>query len=891
MFRNYKLYVSVFVLLLTCLEIKAQQKDFWLKSEQNLQKANLSTIQNEILPKEYTVFSLDTSFFETLLNSSKLLKNRGSNPVVVQFPNEKGEIESFQVIETSVMEQKLQKKYPKLKSYKGKSLSNPSTVVYFSTSPYGVNAIIYKQGKAPVYIDPVNRKYIMYSARKHRNEKGFKCTVVDSESEHHNHDKADFHNKPNDDGKLREFRIAIATTGEYSQYHLALQNIDENASQATKKQTVMSALQNAITRVNSVYERDFGIRLKLINNNDKIIFLDGTTDNLTNDNGLSLIYESEKIINEKIGSKNYDIGHAFSTEGGGVAALESVCKNEKAQGATGITHPTGDPYHIDYVCHEIGHQFGATHIFNGGNGGCEGNRFKYTSVEPGSGSTIMGYAGLCKNEDIQKNSDPYFSNVSINQIVGYAKRLSCPTIINTNNSAPVVSELPNYTLPILTPFALSATATDSDNDNLTYTWEQLDTEIVSIPLSSSNTGGPAFRSTMPSPNPTRYFPNVSTVVNNLLRNDWEVLPSVSRTMKFVLTVRDNNIHGGRTSSQETTLTFNKNSGPFKVSSQQNAESWKGGSMQTITWDVANTDKSPINCSTVNILFSEDGGNTFSHTLLTSVPNNGSAVVFAPNINISKGRIKVESENNVFYAINKASINVVEQPLIDMSYVISAKDQTCPSQQDGSISILAQRQANFSVLVNDKIYRFGKNITIKNLSQGTYDFCITADGIQKKCFQKTILKGNELKIEEQLDYPKYKVTIKEGTPPFYYTNIGENKVLKISETSFEVSVKNGDQISVKTSVACEGTYSKTITEFEDVRAFPNPTEGEFEISVPKTKLQKVSISIFNTAGQLISKQEYPVHFKRILLNISNLPVGVYLAEVHIENKKTIKIIKK
>ena len=307
----------------------------------------------------------------------------------------------------------------------------------------------------------------------------------------------------------------------------------------------------------------------------------------------------------------------------------------------------------------MGHQYGAHHTFNGDAGSCSGNRNDATAVEPGSGSTIMSYAGICAPQNVQANVDAYFHLVSIREMwanisVGSS---TCASITATGNHTPVVNTLSNYSVPIATPFVLKADATDPDGDSLTYTWEQLDTEITSIPLSSAATGGPAFRSVGPTSSPKRYFPDQNTVIAGNLANEWEVLPSVTRSMKFGVNVRDNNTSGGQTASQENTLTFDANSGPFKVTSQNTASTWSAGTSETITWDVANTDISPVNCSFVNIKLSTDGGFTYPITLASNVPNNGTYSIVVPNVTTSTGRVIVESVNNVFYAMNTTDIAI------------------------------------------------------------------------------------------------------------------------------------------------------------------------------------------------------------------------------------------
>jgi len=618
-------------------------------------------IERRTTPTKFEVFNLNVNELkENLLNSPKRKAEKVTSNTVLGFPNIDGVLEDYEVFEASIMEESLQNKFPNIKSYIGKSVDNPDKTIRFSVSKIGLHAMIMQSEAGQVYIDPYTsnkESYIVYSKKNLPKSGSFECDVIEENTDSKNAISAKSTNA--NDGKLRTFRLAIATTGEYSQFQLVYNGVSANATDTEKKETVLSAINATMTRVNAIFERDVSLTMELVANNLDIIFLDPDTDGFTNGDGSELIDESQTVIDANIGFSNYDIGHTFSTGGGGLATVGSPCTSSKAKGITGSSFPIGDTYDIDFVAHEMGHQYGAYHTFNSGEGGCSGNRSSTHSVEPGSGSTIMAYAGLCAPENVQQQSDDYFHLVSVQQMWDNISdgNSTCATYTDTGNSVPVLADLPNYTLPISTPFVLSAEATDSDNDELTYTWEQLDTEIAVAPPVASATGGPSFRSVAPSNSPMRYFPDKNTVSAGNLSNTWEVLPSVSRTMKFGVNVRDNNINGGQTASKETELTFDETAGPFEVTSQSVIENWIPGETKTITWDVSNTDTAPVNCSNVNILFSTDGGYTFPYTLATNILNNGIATINVPNITTALGRVKVQSVGNIFYALNEASISI------------------------------------------------------------------------------------------------------------------------------------------------------------------------------------------------------------------------------------------
>jgi len=359
------------------------------------------------------------------------------------------------------------------------------------------------------------------------------------------------------DCQLRKYRLALACTGEYATFH------------GGTTESVLAEYNVSINRVNGIYEKDFGITMELIENTDELIFFDGATDPYTNDDGLVMLSENQNTVTSIIGSSNYDIGHVYSTGGGGIASLRSPCTNRKARGVTGLANPINDPFYVDYVSHEIGHQFGCNHTFNNECGfGGSPNRNNATAYEPG-----------------MENSAP-----EIEAVVG-------------NNTI----------LPISTPFQLTALATDDDGDALTYCWEQYDNQISTQPPVIGSDDGPSFRSYPPVEDPTRLFPRLISILYTGNTNTWERLPSVDREMTFRVSVRDNHQGLGCTADDEVSLTFTSEAGPFEVTSQAASTNWTAGEQHEIIWDVANTDLAPISCSNVDILLSIDRGENFEES--------------------------------------------------------------------------------------------------------------------------------------------------------------------------------------------------------------------------------------------------------------------------------------
>ncbi len=489
-----------------------------------------------------------------------------------------------------------------------------------------------------------------------QDDRDFKCEVEETAKEELKN--TNFAKNAND-GKLRTFRLALVCSGEYAQFHLTRQNVAGSASELTKIQAVLSAMNTSMTRINGVFEKDLAVRMEIVASNHKVIFLDAATDNITDGNANTMINEVQTICDNEIGAANYDIGHIFSIGGDGLAGVGVVCSNgNKARGVTGIGSPVGDPYDIDYVAHEIGHQFGATHTQNNS---C--NRTNSTAVEPGSGSTIMGYAGICAPNVLSVgpstgNSDDHFHAVSIAQMWSTIQSsATCAVQTNTNNAAPVAIAGPDYSIPKSTPFVLRGSATDADGtQSLTYNWEQIDTEIATMPPASTNTGGPTFRSLPSKMSPNRYMPALATVVAGNTASTWEVVPSVAREMNFSFLVRDNHAGGGSTARDDMKILVT-NADAFTVTAPSTAVSWDAGSTQTITWNKGTTDTAPINCANVNIKLSTDGGLTFPIILKTNTPNDGTEDITVPDNVTSNGRILVEAADNIFYNVNSTNFTI------------------------------------------------------------------------------------------------------------------------------------------------------------------------------------------------------------------------------------------
>jgi len=480
-------------------------------------------------------------------------------------------------------------------------------------------------------------------------------------------------------GLNRAYRIAIAATGEYTQYH------------GGTVAGALAAITTSLNRVTGVYERDLDITFTLIADNDDIVYTTASSDPYTNGNPNTMISENQSNLDATIGIANYDIGHVFGLGSSGLADLGVTCQNgRKAQGVTGLEDPVGDAFDIDFVAHEIGHQMGATHTFNGQGGFCAGNnRWASTAVEPGSGSTIMAYANICGSDNIQGFSDDYFHNVSIQQIAVYTflnEGFGCADTTLTGNTGPDV-DLPEggWVIPQNTPFALTASGTDVDGDDLTYCWEQFDIGPAGAPDAPQGSA-PLFRSFQPSTDPERWFPQKSDIINQTSTLG-EILPSYDRSMTFVLTVRDQQ---GGVYFDPVNLTVTTDVDPFTVTSPAENASVFAGQNVLVEWTAGTTNLPPFNAANVAITMSTDGGDTFDEVLAASTPNDGFEYITIPS-NLpatNQAIIRVAAIGNVFFNLSQGTFSVENDGITGFAASVSPTPaQVCsPDSAEFTLSV-------------------------------------------------------------------------------------------------------------------------------------------------------------------------------------------------------------
>ncbi len=645
--------------------VHAQTDKFW--SANNQSPSSIATdkaVARLSYPKEFKLFNLNLASLRQQLMS--VVDKSSKHSTIISLPDAAGNIEQFEVFEASNFEPALQAKFPEIRAFSGRGITDKYATLKLSISPQGVETMVFRTEKDNEFMEPYSKDHTVYSVYSVHRDKGslpWTCSTDDKVT-FSDINKQITNLVPSSAGQVKTMRLAQSCNGEYSNYF--------GATSSAQVSLVLAAFNATLTRCNGCYEKDLAVHLNLIANTTAVIYYNPSTDpytTLANWNS-----QLQSTLTSVIGEANYDIGHMFGASGGGgnAGCIGCVCVN--GQKGSGITSPAdgipqGDNFDIDYVVHEVGHQLGANHTFSMSLEGTGVNK------EIGSGITIMGYAGIT-SQDVAPHSIDIYHEASIAQIQANLAGKTCPVSITmTANHPPVVAAVSNYTIPISTPFALTGSATDAENDPLTYCWEQNDNSTTSganSVASPTKTTGPNWLSFSPTVSGTRLFPELSTILAGLnvtpvlpggdAGTNIEALSSVARTLNFRLTVRDNHpyVPGSeidQTAFTDAVVTVSGAAGPFSVTSPNTNVTWGQGTQQTVTWNVASSNAAPVNCATVNILLSTDGGQTFPTTLASGVANNGSAVVTLPSTQSTTCRIEVQSVGNIFFDISNANFTI------------------------------------------------------------------------------------------------------------------------------------------------------------------------------------------------------------------------------------------
>jgi hypothetical protein len=664
--RNLEALLLLMSFVLSTLTAAAQQK-IWSPSERTPGEITAArSVARQSFPTEFKLFELDLESLHQQLFA--IVDDSARTSAIISLPNADGSLEYFELFEASNFEPDLQAQFPEIRAFSGRGISDRYASLKLSISPQGIQTMVFRSNSENEFIEPYSQDsetYAVFRGARRSGASPWECTTENSDLFSQIESKVPYTSRPESStGEVRTVRLAQSCNGEYSNFF--------GATSSAQVDLVLAAFNATITRVNGVNEKDLAIHFNLIAGTTAVIYYDPATDPYTSLGSWNS--QLQTTLTANIGEANYDIGHMFGASGGGgnAGCIGCVCVDgTKGRGITSPADsiPMGDNFDIDYVVHEMGHQLGANHSFSHTLEGSGNNK------EVGSGITIMGYAGIT-GFDVAPHSIDTFHATNIQQIQNNLANKTCPvTTVMTANHPPVVAPVGNVTIPISTPFALTGSATDPEGDPLTYQWEQNDNATTSGSNSVASPGkltGPNWLSFPPTISPTRTFPRMSTILSGLFVTprlpggdtvaNIEALSSVSRTLNFRLTVRDNHPYvagstTGQTRFTDETVTVTNAAGPFKVTSPDTAVSLPGGSSQNITWNVANTTDAPVSVANVKITYSTDGGATFPTVLAASTANDGTETLTIPAGVTTQGRIKIEAVGNVFFDISDANFTV------------------------------------------------------------------------------------------------------------------------------------------------------------------------------------------------------------------------------------------
>jgi len=868
-----KFFLFSIIFLIT---ISVSAQNYWKRTSLSGKQIKSKSI-NLVVDDLYT---LDFYSLKKQLKSSPL---RGTNglPIIVYVPTTSGKVEKFSIYHAPIMEKEMEDEYG-LYSYAGIGLDDKSKFIRFSISPTQFNSMIIDNSGKIQLIDPYTIDGSVYSVRErsYLNLNNFNCTTIDESLS----EKSISNKSIVSDQKFRTYRLALSVTGEYTQY---FGGVNEALQQ----------INTTLTRVNGIFEKDLTVNLKMINN-ISLIYTDPSTDPYSNSRNMdNWNMELQKTLTSVVGENNYDIGHLFGAKGGGgnAGCIGCICVSPKLNQngiptdvgkGSGYTSPandipSGDDFDIDFVAHEIGHQLGANHTFS--------HYLENTDVnkEPGSGSTIMGYAGIT-DYNVQSHSDSYFHSTSIQQISSNLQKKNCGTLNQIPNHPPNIKVgAPSNTIPIGTRFYLDAEGTtDPDGDELSFCWEQNDNAMVNVTkVNSLQTSGPIFRSFSPTSSTRRYFPALASNIHS--PETWETVSDVNRFLNFTVTVRDNNPNRPQTSIENKQVIVSNIGGPFIATFPiANYLARKGDSIN-VTWNVANTTAYPINTQNVKISLLTDENKTIT-PLIDNTPNSGKATVYLPsNITATKAKIMIEAIDNIFFATteyfsigydtickNYAHLGP-PLPIPINTDMVTTMDIDIPKNKiNGEFSIRANVDIDYPNIG-------GLEIKLENYDSNSNNYKST-NLWKQSCSNFSKLKvafddaGNNLDCTSPISgriKPHHPIS------SLYRKNYSEKWRLNVHPT---YQLAGGTLNSFSLDV-CEFTEQKLGTEdiiSKDITftVYPNPSSDIFNIDLGKNsnKGKNVHVKVYDMSGTLIfQKVEKNQLFS---IDLTDYRPGVYIINI-------------
>lgn len=875
-----------------CANIYAQNDDLWQKVSSSSVSQRINSSDSDRL-----YYKLNTNFLKSKL-SNITSKSANTNTTQITIPNSKGVLERFTVWESSNFEPELQAKYPEIRAYEGSGIDDKSAKIHFSVAPVGLQTMVIRSDKPSEFIEQNSEdktSYVLFTKSDDTSRLNCKTAdVVLDKNTSPSTGKSAANNKV-----FKTLRLALSCTAEYTTYF------------GGTKAGALAAMNASLTRVNGVFNKDLAVKVVLIANNDAVIYTDASTDPYSiasigaDPNNSTWGKEVQTTLTNVIGDANYDIGHLFGASGGGGNAncIGCVCDNPPSLGAVGkgsaFTSPSnrkpeGDTFDIDFVAHEMGHQLGATHTFS-----FDGSERTGTNVEPGSGSTIMGYAGIT-DYNVQNNSDDYFAYASILQIQNNLATKSCPVSTPIFNSPPTINAGLDYTIPISTPFVLTGTGSDPDGNTITYTWEQYDSAMSSSTANSNSVAyptkpdGPLFRSFLPVSSPVRYMPSLNSVLLNKLTTTWESVSSIARTLHFTLTGRDNAAQGtAQTNTDSMIVNVVANAGPFAVTSQDTDDvSWQKGSFQTVTWSVNNTNTLQ-GSATVNIKLSLDGGLTFPVILASNTANDGSEVVQIPTgVDASVNcRVMVQPTANIYYAVNSKSfvVGYTSTTTCDSYSFGNAFDiPFSSSYTTKTVNVPASTGtvSDVNVVVNFTHERLS-DVEIQLVSpQGTivnlYNKSCSLNSTLALQYDDTGVALDCSKITSQIVVPIDLLSVFNGQDP------KGAWTLRVRDAVLGMFGKiNSASVNICNKTVTLGTPSEQNAEFT---LYPNPNKGNFTIQFKSDSLNSIEVYVHDILGKKVYYNSFdPVAYFNQNIQLSNVSSGVYLITVIEGERRTVKKI--
>jgi subtilisin-like proprotein convertase family protein len=846
-----------------------------------------------------TLISVNTTELKAALATAPA-RWSGAAGVQISIPTLDGSLQRYRVFEASNFAPELQAQYPDIRSYAGQGIDDPTAHLRLSISPQlGIQTMVIKADSKAEFIEPYTSDASVYAVfqsgdKRDKGKLPWSCATAEDVSLLNASQRVANTTARSSGLEFKTFRLALSCTGEYGAYF-------NGATGA------LAAMNNTMTRVNGIFEIDLALNLIIIANTTSVIYTNPNSDPYSNASSMdNWNRQLQNTLSSVIGEENYDIGHLFGRTGGGGNAGCIGCICEDGSKGSGITSPSngvpaGDTFDVDFVAHEMGHQLGGNHSFSYG---WEGTS---AQTEPGSGSTIMGYAGVSQGYDIQQHSDAYFTYSNIRQIESNLLGKSCGETHAMTNTDFVVNAGSNYSIPKGTAFVLSGVGMENNASSITYTWEEND---VSNQNSSGNnsfpsltkTTGANFRSIVPSASTVRYFPALSTVVGGELSSTWESVSNVTRSMRFTLTGKDNvagasnDLIGGLTKTDETIISVRSGAGPFVVTSQADSGIlWDNNSQQTITWDVAGTTTNGVNCSQVDIFLSTDGGLSFSTVLASATANDGTETITVPaGVSGRDCRIMVKAANNVFYALNSQSFIVGYSLVTTCNTYNSTAEITIPdgvSNGQQSINVSGVTGAITSV-------KYHVNASHASLSELTLTALSPTN-------TSVILWNMQCAGNQNMDVTfsdtGSNVVCASPTTGTYkpsgtlssFNNVSVNGFWKLRARDSQAG--NAGTINSWSVEICTGEYMLNTPDFglKNFVIYPNPNNGTFTVEFTCESQKELSIMVHDIRGRMVYNNKFANSgLFSGNINLNNAEQGVYLVTVQDGNRKeTRKIVVK